>query len=140
MISFDDDDVNSTALCVWREARGDGHDAMRAVAHVIANRVGAPGFASSIHAVIFGKNQFTSMSVPTDPEFNLEPESGDEAYADAVSIARAVLNGTDEDLTNGAHFYCNLKTATSGWFAKNIVADTANHPLLAAVGTQEFYK
>ena len=140
MISFDDDDVNSTALCLWREARGDGHDAMRAVAHVILNRVGAPGFASSVHDVIFGKNQFTSMSVSSDPEFSLQPESDDAAYADALSIAGAVLNGQDDDLTNGAHYYCNPKTATSGWFYKNIVENSEDHPLTATIGKQVFYK
>lgn len=44
---------------------------MRSVIHVIVNR--AVSWSKSIHEVVYGKNQFTSMSVPTDPEFNLEP-------------------------------------------------------------------
>jgi hypothetical protein len=41
---YDQDDLNNAILCVWKEARGDGHAAMNAVAHVIFNRIGAPGF------------------------------------------------------------------------------------------------
>jgi hypothetical protein len=48
----------------------DRHAAMNAVAHVIFNRVGAAGFAKTLHEVIYGKNQFSSMSVCTDPEYN----------------------------------------------------------------------
>jgi spore germination cell wall hydrolase CwlJ-like protein len=44
---------------------------MNAVAHVIFNRIGAPGFAATLHEVIYGKNQFSSMSISTDPEYNL---------------------------------------------------------------------
>jgi spore germination cell wall hydrolase CwlJ-like protein len=43
---------------------------MNAVAHVIFNRIGAPGFAGTLHEVIYGKNQFSSMSISTDPEYN----------------------------------------------------------------------
>jgi hypothetical protein len=68
---YDSDDLNNAILCVWKEARGDGYVAMNAVARVIFNRVSAPGFASTLHEVIYGKNQFSSMSISTDPEYNL---------------------------------------------------------------------
>jgi N-acetylmuramoyl-L-alanine amidase len=67
MEAFDQDDLQNAILCVWKEARGDGYEAMDAVAHVIFNRVGAPGFPNSLHDVIYGKNQFSSMSISTDP-------------------------------------------------------------------------
>jgi len=138
-INCDQDDVNSVALCAWKEARGDGQDAMRAVMHVIANRVGVPGFAQTVHDVVYGKNQFTSMSVPTDPEFNLQPQAGDPQFAFCMSVAASVLNGSDPDLTNGARWYDNPKTATSGWFARVIVDDPASHPMVATIGQQQFF-
>lgn len=48
MEAFDDDDLNNAVLCVWKEARGDGYDGMNAVAHVIFNRVGAPGLSQHV--------------------------------------------------------------------------------------------
>ena len=33
MEGFDQDDLQNAILCVWKEARGDGYEAMNAVAH-----------------------------------------------------------------------------------------------------------
>jgi spore germination cell wall hydrolase CwlJ-like protein len=145
-VEYDADDLRSVALTAWKEARGDGDMAMRAVMHVIKNRVGASGFAHDIHGVVFGKNQFSSMSVVGDPEFNLDPEDDHvspldyQAYLYCREVVESVLNGTDADLTNGAKYYDNPKTATSGWFARAIVSDPINHPLVATIGKQNFYK
>lgn len=143
MPSYDQDDLNNATLCVWKEARGDGHKAMDAVAHVIFNRVGAPAFPSNLHDVIYGKNQFSSMSISTDPEYNLvAPDAGDAqypSYLDATNIVNAIVAGTDSDPTDGALYYANLKGSTSGWFFRNIVNDPENHPLRATVGQQVFY-
>ena len=143
MASYDQDDLNNAILCVWKEARGDGHAAMNAVAHVIFNRVGASGFPNNLHDVIYGKNQFSSMSISTDPEYNLvapgvtDPQYP--SYSDATNIVNAIVAGTDSDPTNGALYYANLKESTSGWFFNHIVNDPDNHPLRATVGQQRFY-
>lgn len=141
-MTYDSNDIHSMALCVWREARGEGGLGMNAVANVIKNRVGAPGFPSNLHDVIYQKNAFTSMSVPSDPEFNLEPVPGDPQFDYCMNIC-GILLGSDlpeADPSNGAHYYCNLAEASSGWFARNIVNNTAEHPQVAAIGKQLFYK
>lgn len=129
---------------MWREARGEGTEGMRAVAHVICNRVGAVGFAHTLHDVIYGRNQFTSMSVSSDPEFNLAPKPGDPQYAWCVTNLPAVLSGTDLDLTHGSHYYANLAASTSGWFERVIAGQdgkgVTDHPLLALIGRQSFFK
>lgn len=136
-----ENDIESLKLCAWKEARGEGADGIAAVMWVIKNRVGAPGFASSIHDVIYGKNQFTSMSVPTDPEFNLTPKPDDEVFASCDATARAVLEGLNTaDPTNGAHYYANLHNVTSGWFYEHIMMDSYNHPLTAQIGRHTFFK
>lgn len=116
---------------------------MRAVMHVVKNRAGFPGFASTLHGVIYGKNQFTLMSVPSDPEFNLEPATADPQYTYCQSVAAAVLNGTDADPTGGAHYYENAATATSGWFSRVIAGPdgkgTPEHPFTTQIGHQRFY-
>jgi len=136
---YDADDRHSVALCAWKEARGEGQEGMRAVMHVIVNRAGHPGFAADVHGVVYGKNQFTSMSVPSDPEFNLEPKSDDLQFSYCSGIADSVLSGDDPDPTNGAHYYDNPRTATSGWFSRVIVGQPQLHPLTASIGRQNFY-
>lgn len=135
----DADDVHSLALCAWREARGEGCAGMRAVMHTIKNRVGFPGFAHTIHDVIYGKNQFTSMSVPSDPEFNLNPDATDQLFLSALTMAVHILTEQDFDITNGAHYYCNLSTSTSGWFFTNIVRNTKDHPQTAVINHHTFF-
>ena len=137
---YDQDDLSSAALCSYKEARGDGSTGMHAVLHVLKNRVGFPGFAKTLHDCIYGKNQFTSMSVPNDPEFNLDPGPVNAGYIDALRLADVVLNTDDADPTGGAHYYENPATATSGWFARVIVADTANHPMTVKILHHTFYK
>lgn len=139
-MTFDNADVDSLALVSWKEARGEGLEGCRAVMHVIANRVGAVGFPHTLHDVIYQKNAFTSMSVPSDPEFNLVPKVGDVIYAACEHLAELVLSGEDIDITNGAHYYANLKTATSGWFFDHIINDKINHPQTAVIGHHTFFK
>lgn len=139
-MTFDNLDIENLALVTWKEARGEGVEGCRAVMHVIVNRVGTPGFAHTLHDVIYGKNQFTSMSVSSDPEFNLQPKSGDMIYVACEHMATTVLQGNDPDCTNGAHYYANLKNTTSGWFFNHIVNDPVNHPITATIGHHTFFK
>jgi spore germination cell wall hydrolase CwlJ-like protein len=142
-MQYDDKDIHSMALCVWKEARGEGLAGMQAVAHVIKNRVGTPGFAHTLHDVIYGKNQFTSMSVPSDPEFNLVPPAGDAQFAYCSALCPGVLTGDDADVTENAHYYENPTTAHSGWFMRVIAGPdgfgTEAHSLTAHIGKQNFY-
>lgn len=141
-MNFDDEDIHSMALCVWKEARGDGQLGMEAVANVINNRAKTwySHSENPIHAAVYAKNQFTSMSVPHDPEFNLEPRPEDVSFILANQICKNVLGGSSVDLTDGACYYYNPKTATSKWFTDNIVNNPEVHPKLVVIGKQEFYK
>lgn len=134
---FDGDDFHSAALCAWKEARGDGEEACAAVLWVISNR--SWDWHESVHQVIYGKNQFSSMSVPSDPEFNLQPEENDPIFQFCMDAAAAILRRLGVDPTGRAHYYANLHTAHSPWFAQNVVADQMNHPLKATIGKQSFF-
>ena len=135
---MDQDDLNSLALVAWKEARGDGQIAMDAVMHVILNRVGAVGFPHTLHDVIFQKNAFSSMTVPTDKEFNLQPTPGDPQFAFCMLTAR--MAQTDPDPTLGAKYYANLAHVTSGWFMNHILNNPTEHPQTAVIGKQTFYR
>ena len=131
------DDLHSLAVCIWREARNQGLVGMQAVASVIKNRVGAPGFPDTLHDVIYQKNGFSSMSRPSDPQYNLEPYGP--TAAQAFVIATSTIDGTVIDPTEGAHYYANLKTMDKdGWFARNIV-DSPQHPHTITLGQHDFF-
>lgn len=144
---FDADDIESAATCAWKEARGEGEEGMRGVLCVLKNRVGQPGFAEDLHGVIYGKNQFTSMSVPSDPEFNLQPAVNDEAFITATQMAKEIFGvyappelPGPPDITNGAHYYANLHNIDkNGWFYKEIVLATYGHQITAQIEHHTFF-
>lgn len=106
------------ALTAWREARGESEDGINAVLHVIRNRVNI--WHKSWFDVITGHNQFSSISVLCDPQTVLWPRPGDVVFGKIQSMAAVVWNGAGDDPTDGAVYYRNSKTATSGWFQTNI--------------------
>lgn len=132
-------DTELLALTLWKEARGEGPTGCQAVGSVIKNRVGFPGFAHTLRQVILGPNQFTSMSVESDPEFNLSPSANDSMYPVCQSIATDTLSGVSGDITHGAHYYANLVETTSGWFFRNIVQRPDLHPPTATIGKHTFF-
>jgi len=142
-MEYDQNDLENFRLCIWKEARGEKEDGMRGVGHVIANRVGAVGFAHTLHDVIYGRNQFSSMSISSDPEYNLEPKPGDLQYAYICSVSPQILNGTDPDITLGAHYY-DVAGTKNGWFTRVISGPdetgAPGHPFLVQIGKQRFYR
>ena len=108
---LNEDEVRLLAATVWGEARSEGEGGMRAVAHVMVNRVG-PRFGEDLSTVILSPKQFSvwnrndpnrrivqnlardPSSVATDPEWLI-----------AERVSREVLSGQSVDPTGGALFY-----------------------------------
>lgn len=138
-----DDEVLSARLCAWKEGREDGLTGMHAVLHCLKNRVGKLGFGKTLHDVIYGRNQFTSMSVPSDPEFNLDPTKTTGldlvTWNASAALAETVLNTDDDDPIKGACYYENTKTGHSPWFDRNIKGDPVDHPMTAQIMHHTFY-
>jgi spore germination cell wall hydrolase CwlJ-like protein len=136
----DDADLHSLALVAWKEARGEGPSGISAVMHVIRNRVGRRGFGRTLHDCIYGKDQFASMSVPSDHEFNLKPRSNDTLFAACLVGAESILAGEGDDITKGAVFYANLANIDKGgWFARVILGHPQNYPVTATIGRHTFF-
>lgn len=128
------------ALVLWREARGEGAEGMRAVAHVIRNRVEATDLPDQWEDVIQKKWQFSSMTAPGDSQLVAWPKQPDPVFEQAMQIAAAVYAGTDIDVTGGAHFYANLAAVPANSSFWKIAADKVNHPITAKIGHHTFYK
>ena len=121
------------ALCLWREARGEGDAGMTAVGCVIRNRVN--DWKQDWRKVIVGANQFSSMTIQNDPNTVLWPLDGDPVFG----IAHGIIGGSIADTTGGAHFYANEAAITSDWYRVHIMEST-EHPVTATVGHHTFRK
>ena len=120
------------ALLIWREARGEGHDGMRAVAHVVRNRVLAIHLPDSWDGVMAAPWQFSSMTAKGDPELILWPKAPDSSFDDALNIASMVYTGDDYDLTQGATHYFADTIAPPKWAAKL--------KFIVQIGKHKFYE
>lgn len=143
-VTWDEDDIENLALCGWREARGEGAYGWRAVMWVCKNRVGASGFPNMLHAVIYQKNAYTSMSRPSDPDYYAKPADTDTAYEQCLEDAPKILSGVLPDPTKGASYYCNPDATKPGWFTEYISGSDFKglpaHPFIIQIGKQLFYK
>lgn len=92
-----------TALCLWREARGEGLIGMQAVANVIANR--AAKRKTSCDEEVMRAWQFSSMTAEGDSQLLLFPNGADESWRKAQQLAAAAKATTLIDLTHGATLY-----------------------------------
>jgi len=110
-MELDETEVRLLAATVWGEARSEGEDGMRAVAHVMLNRIGER-FGEDLGTVILSPKQFSVWN-RGDPnrrivqELARDPSSiaTDPEWAVAERIAREVLSGQSIDPTGGALFY-----------------------------------
>ncbi|ANP45573.1 cell wall hydrolase [Candidatus Viadribacter manganicus] len=108
---LNENEVRLLAATVWGEARSEGEDGMRAVAHVMVNRIG-PRFGEDLATVILSPKQFSVWN-RGDPNrrtvINLarDPSSiaTDPQWLVADQVAREVLSGASVDPTGGALFY-----------------------------------
>lgn len=118
------------ALCLWREARGEGRDGLRAVCHVIKNR--ADLWHKSWAEIVYQKLQFSSMTYPHDPQLTRVPSEPDPTFVDCYEIADLVWGGGDFDITQGATHYFADTIPTPSW------AD--GMAFLVKLGHHSFYK
>jgi N-acetylmuramoyl-L-alanine amidase len=109
-IVVDETEVRLLAATVWGEARSESEDGMRAVAHVMVNRIGSR-FGEDLATVILSPKQFSVWN-RGDPNrrhvtnFVADPDrAGDPQWETAQRIAREVLSGQSVDPTEGALFY-----------------------------------
>lgn len=118
------------ALTMWREARGEKRDGMRAVGHVIRNRVNA-GQGDWDH-VITKKWQFSSLTATGDSQLVVWPDSPDEVFETAMNLAEDIFSNMDSDITAGATHYFNPHVVLPDW-AKSMTK-------VATIGNHDFYR
>lgn len=110
-IELNEAEVRLLAATIWGEARSEGEGGMRAVAHVMVNRVGSR-FGENLETVIMTPYQFSvwnrgdpNRRLVSNPELYARGGVAAETWEQAQRIAREVLSGQSVDPTGGALFY-----------------------------------
>jgi spore germination cell wall hydrolase CwlJ-like protein len=104
-----DAEIKLLATVAWKENRRGGIPGMQSIINSITNRLAHHRYPKTIEGVIMQPSQYTSMSVPSDPEYKLDPTKSTgldlTMWIAAQRIAPEAAAGVLADLTNGATLY-----------------------------------
>lgn len=100
-----DDAITCLARTMYWEAKGEGDEAMAAVANVVMNRLGHEGFANTVCGVVLEGQETGSCQFSWWCDGRLDEVEEEVPYARAKQIARRALNGELPDLTDGATYF-----------------------------------
>jgi hypothetical protein len=144
-ITVTNDDYIKAIACMLaeREEQTNGTNGMLGVLFVLRNRANAGWFKGEWLANMTAKNQFSSMTVLGDPMTIKYQDPREPAFQKVVQMVDQVFDGTLRDITNGAMYYADLNNPTftkDGWFQKNIIEKSDEHPRCAQIGTTTYYK
>ncbi len=124
-VELNEAEVRLLAATIWGEARSEGEEGMRAVAHVMVNRVGAR-FGENLETVIMTPYQFSvwnrgdpNRRLVSNPERFATGGIALQTWEQAQVIAREVLSGNSVDPTNGALFY-HTRAIRPSWSRQGI--------------------
>lgn len=128
---------------MWGEARNQDDLGLRAVGHVIMNRVNARGFGDSVAGVVTAGNgsQFNVWR-KSDPNYtrSIEVTPADTNYQRANRIATEILSGRSTDPTGGAVIYFNPSTSTNVGFVNAIFTQVRNGTAQqVTIGDHDFF-
>lgn len=108
------------ALCIWREARGEGTQSMIAVGCSIRNRVQRPAWWGKDYiSVLTKKWQYSSMAAPGDGQLIKYPQSGDPQMEQCLQIAEQVISGAVINPFPGADSYYDDSIPPPKWATKD---------------------
>jgi N-acetylmuramoyl-L-alanine amidase len=127
-------DIVMTALCCWREARGESFNAKIAQVCVVRNRLYRKwGGCASALEIVTKPWQFSAMTAPGDSNLVKWPKPSDPYWLDSLKVAEYVLVEYAPDPTGGAVFYhdVSIEGPPAAW---------GNVKLTEQIGKLKFYK
>lgn len=131
------------ALTLWREARGEELDGIRAVRGVIMNRLADGRWPNTLAEVVLQPRQFSCFN-PDDPQCSKLPMPGSpgwSAWQKCVQVASEPFDSMT-DPSKGANHYHDKSIAPPyrAWLGVTARASQLEAKLTAAIGRLRFYK
>jgi len=106
LVSWNFYEITLLALTIYREARGEPHEAQIAVAHTVKNRISKPGWwGTDIVSVLTKKWQYSSLTDPNDTQLTTWPTADDHIFEDCLSLAEMVVRGVYNSPLKGIDSY-----------------------------------
>lgn len=115
-----DEAITCVARTIYWEARGKSQVGMEAIANVVMNRLGHPGFPDTICGVVKQGHEQGACQFSWWCDGKSDRANDHESYEIAKDIARRALNLELADRTGGALYFYQGKTARPGWSRKYI--------------------
>lgn len=115
------------AITAYYEARGDGVHGMRAVCHVIKNRMKKSG--GTVASVVLEPYQFSVWN-RGGPARRKTPRANDPAFKEALEVARMVMAGEVRDAMHATHYH--ERSIRPAW--------TKKMRMVGIVGRHVYYK
>ena len=136
--------LSLAALTAWREEASNGLNGCLGVLFVIRNRAKANWELGDWFRIITAKNQFDSIIRIGDPGTVRYPDPEDLIFSKLVTYLDGIYSGQIEDtLTQGALWYADIGSpgfTRGGWFDRNILQKSDEHPRIAVIGTTTYFK
>ena len=115
--------VECMAHAVYHEARGESATGQAAVAHVVLNRVGKPGFPNTICGVVYQPQQFTNIR-------QTKPDKRSASWTYAIATSAYAIAGISQDPTHGAKYFYAQKVVQPHWRKGKKLTVIGNHTFL----------
>lgn len=104
------------ALCLWREARGEGYDAQCGVVWTVLNRLKARSwFGLSISEIVTKPWQYSAMAAPGDRQLTKWPAADDASFVLCLQVVEDCCSDRVPDPTRGATHYFDDSIAPPQW-------------------------
>jgi spore germination cell wall hydrolase CwlJ-like protein len=105
--------LETLALNMYHEARGEGEAGMRMVGEVTINRTASSKYPDTICGVVYQKSQFSWVSTKKD-----KTPREKESWELALKIARELLDENVASYPHLATHFVNLRVAKPSWTKK----------------------
>lgn len=119
--------LQTLALNMYHEARGEGEKGMRMVGEVTINRTASSLYPDTICGVVYQKNQFSWVS----KKKNKEPKE-EESWQLALKIAKELLDDNVNSYPHLATHFVNLDVSRPSW--------TKRFDKVTKIGDHTFYR
>lgn len=136
--------VSALATLMFNEPKDDGLPGMIACGLIVRNRVLRGWEGGQWLKLIQNHDKYSANTLDIPRVLVFGDPSHDTIFRRCLGIAESIYLGRERDITadpegNGSLWYGRLDKC-SDWFRDNIVRQPQDHPMIATIGLQKFFR